>query len=93
MRVNGVHPGSIWGESVEWYLKHLAQQRGTTFEVEYARIADQTCLGYIPSSAEIAGAVVFLALPLAKPMTGQSIAVNAGHWLPWPPSSATTRCR
>jgi len=82
VRVNGIHPGYIWGASVEWYLNHLAEQNGTSFEAEYARVADQTCLGYIPPSAEIAGTVVFLASPLARPITGQSIAVNAGHWLP-----------
>jgi NAD(P)-dependent dehydrogenase (short-subunit alcohol dehydrogenase family) len=81
VRVNGIHPGYIWGSSVEWYLNHLAEERGTSFDEEYARVADQTCLGYIPPSAEIAGAVVFLASPLSKPITGQSLSVNGGAWL------------
>jgi NAD(P)-dependent dehydrogenase (short-subunit alcohol dehydrogenase family) len=81
VRVNGIHPGYIWGDSVEWYLKHLAEQNGTTFDIEYAKVADQTCLGYIVPSSEIAGTVVFLASPLARPVTGQSISVNGGHWL------------
>jgi NAD(P)-dependent dehydrogenase (short-subunit alcohol dehydrogenase family) len=81
VRVNGIHPGYIWGRSVEWYLNHLAEENGTSFDEEYARVADQTCLGYIPPSAEIAGAVVFFASPLSKPITGQSLSVNGGAWL------------
>ena len=81
VRVNGIHPGYIWGDSVEWYLKHLAEQNGTTFDIEYAKVADQTCLGYIVPSSEIAGTVVYLASELAKPVTGQAISVNGGSWL------------
>jgi NAD(P)-dependent dehydrogenase (short-subunit alcohol dehydrogenase family) len=84
IRVNGIHPGYIWGSSVEWYLNHLAEQNGTTFDEEYAKIADQTCLGYITPSSEIAGAVVFFASPLSKPITGQALAVNSGHYLSGP---------
>ncbi len=81
VRVNGIHPGYIWGPSVEWYLNDQATKRGVTFDEVYAEIADQTCLGYLPSSEEIAGAVVFFASPLSRPITGQSLNVNAGHWL------------
>jgi NAD(P)-dependent dehydrogenase (short-subunit alcohol dehydrogenase family) len=81
VRVNGIHPGYIWGDSVEWYLKHLAEQNGTTFDIEYAKVADQTCLGYIVPSSEIAGTVVFFASPLSRPVTGQSLSVNGGSWL------------
>jgi NAD(P)-dependent dehydrogenase (short-subunit alcohol dehydrogenase family) len=84
IRVNGVHPGYIWGSSVEWYLNHLAEQNGTSFDEEYARIADQTCLGYITPSSEIAGAVVFFASPLSRPITGQALSVNSGHYLSGP---------
>lgn len=80
VRVNGIHPGYIWGKPVEWYLNHLAEQNGTTFDDEYAKIADQTALGYIVPSSEIAGAVVFFASPLSRAVTGQSLAVNGGHY-------------
>jgi NAD(P)-dependent dehydrogenase (short-subunit alcohol dehydrogenase family) len=84
IRVNGIHPGYIWGSSVEWYLNHLAEQNGTTFDDEYAKIADQTCLGYITPSSEIAGSVVFFASPLSRPVTGQALSVNSGHYLSGP---------
>lgn len=82
VRVNSVHPGYIWGDAVEWYLNHLAQERGVTFDEVHAEVAGQTALGYLPPADEIAGAVVFLASPLARAVTGQSINVNAGHWIP-----------
>ena len=81
VRVNAVHPGYIWGPSVEWYLNHLAEEQGRTFQEVYDEIAGETCLKYLPSSEEIAGAVVFFASPLAKPVTGQALSVNAGHWI------------
>ena len=81
VRVNGIHPGYIWGRSVEWFFNDLAEKRGVTFEEVYDEVASQTCLKYIPSSEEIAGAVVFFASPLSKAVTGQALNVNAGHWL------------
>lgn len=80
IRVNGVHPGYIYGDSVEWYFNHLAEKRGITFQEVYDEVASETCLGYLPHSEEIAGTVLFFASPLAKPVTGQMIGVNAGHW-------------
>jgi NAD(P)-dependent dehydrogenase (short-subunit alcohol dehydrogenase family) len=80
IRVNAVHPGYIWGESVEAYFRYQADKRGITFEERYAEVAGETALGYLPHSAEIAGAVLFLASDLAKPITGQALHVNAGHW-------------
>lgn len=81
IRVNGIHPGYIWGPSVEGYLKFLADQRGVTADDVYREIAEETCLKYLPSSEEISGSVVFFASDLSKPITGQSLSVNAGHWL------------
>ena len=81
VRINSIHPGYIWGRSVEWYFGWLAEQRGITAEEVYAEIASETCLGYLPHSSEIAGTVVYLASPLSKPVTGQTINVNCGHWI------------
>jgi NAD(P)-dependent dehydrogenase (short-subunit alcohol dehydrogenase family) len=81
VRVNGIHPSYIWGKSVEWYINHLADERGVDFQVVYDEFADKNCLKYLPSSAEIAGAVVFFASPLAKAVTGQSLPVNCGEYL------------
>lgn len=80
IRVNALHPGYIYGDSVEWYFNHQAEKRGITFQEVYDEVASETCLGYLPTSEEIAGTVVFFASRLARPVTGQMIGVNAGHW-------------
>ena len=81
IRVNGIHPGYIWGDSVEWYFGYLGKKRGISGEEVYREVASETALGYLPHSSEIAGAVVFFASDLSKPVTGQSLDVNCGHWM------------
>jgi NAD(P)-dependent dehydrogenase (short-subunit alcohol dehydrogenase family) len=80
IRVNSVVPGYIWGEALERYFAHLARQRGITPEQVYAEIASRTALNHIPTSAEIADAVVFLASDLSRVITGQALDVNGGHF-------------
>lgn len=84
IRVNAVHPGYIWGDSVKIYFEWQAADRGgdTTWQDIYNERAAETALGYLPHSSEIAGAVVFFASPLAKSVTGTALPVNAGHWMP-----------
>ncbi|MGH9274904.1 MAG: SDR family oxidoreductase, partial [Acidimicrobiales bacterium] len=82
IRVNSVFPGYIWGDKVEWYFNHLAEKEGITGAEYYQRIADETALKYLPHSSEIAGTVLFFASDLSKPVTGQGLGVNAGHWIP-----------
>ena len=79
IRVNAIHPGYIYGDSVEWYFNHQAEKRGVTFQDVYDEVAAETCLGYLPHSEEIAGTAVYFASDLARPVTGQMIGVNAGH--------------
>ena len=44
-------------------------------------MADETALKYLPHSSEIAGSVLFFASDLSKPVTGQGLDVNCGHWI------------
>ena len=81
IRVNGIHPGYIWGESVEWYFNYLGEKRGISGEEVYREVAEETSLKYLAHSREIAGSVVFFASDLSKPVTGQSLDVNCGHWM------------
>ncbi|HTN99469.1 MAG TPA: SDR family oxidoreductase [Microthrixaceae bacterium] len=84
IRVNSVHPGYIWGDSVKIYFEWQAKDRGgdTTWQDIYDERAAETALGYLPHSSEISGAVVFFASPLAKCVTGTALPVNSGHWMP-----------
>jgi len=80
IRVNAIHPGYIWGDSVEWYFGELAKQREITPQEVYDEIAGETALKYLPHSSEIAGAVLFYASDLSKCITGTSLPVNGGHF-------------
>jgi len=80
IRVNSVVPGYIWGPALERYFADLARQRGTTPEAVYAEIASRTALGRIPTSEDVAAAVVFFASDLSRAVTGQALDVNAGHY-------------
>jgi len=80
VRVNGVHPGYIWGDSVEQWFAYLAAEKGISPEEQYRSVADETALGYLPPSREIAEAVVFFASDMSKPITGQALGINAGQW-------------
>lgn len=81
IRVNTVLPGHVWGPSLEWWFEHLAKKQGTTPQAIYDSVASEAALRHIPTSAEVADAVVFFASDLSRAVTGQSLDVNAGHWL------------
>ena len=66
IRVNSVVPGYIWGASLEGYFAHQAKQRGVTPQVVYDEVAAQTALRHLPTSEEIADAVVFFASDLSR---------------------------
>jgi NAD(P)-dependent dehydrogenase (short-subunit alcohol dehydrogenase family) len=80
IRVNTIVPGYIWGPALQGYFKSLAQQQGTTPDAVYAEIAARTALNHIPTSEEIADAVVFFASDLSRAITGQALDVNASHF-------------
>jgi len=78
IRVNGVHPGYMLEEKLERHFERVAADRAITPEQARDEVASGARLGYIPSTDEVAGTVVYLASPLSRPVTGQSIHVNAG---------------
>lgn len=80
IRVNQVHPGYIYGAAWEEIFEQMASDRGVTADDVYGEFAARTSLGYLPPSAEIAGAVLFLASDLSAAMTGQSVHVNGGEY-------------
>jgi NAD(P)-dependent dehydrogenase (short-subunit alcohol dehydrogenase family) len=79
IRVNSVLPGYIWGATLEGYFKAQADARGVSPEVVYREVAAKIALGAIPTSEEIAGAVLFFASSLSSVVTGQSLDVNGGQ--------------
>ncbi len=81
VRVNSVVPGYIWGAALEGYFALQAKQLGVDPKVVYDGVAKNIALGHIPTSEEIAGAIVFFASDLSSVITGQSLDVNGGHEL------------
>lgn len=80
IRVNSVVPGYIWGPALQGYFQDLAKQHKTTADAIYSQIASRTALNHIPTSEEIADAVVFFASDLSRAITGQALDVNGGHF-------------
>ncbi|WP_206518140.1 SDR family oxidoreductase [Rhodococcus sp. X156] len=82
IRVNTVAPGWIWADSLKWYFDHLAGKRGVPVQQVYDETAAAMDLRKLPEPDEIADAVVFLASPMARAITGQTLDVNCGEFHP-----------
>lgn len=82
IRVNSVVMGWMWGPSVEGTVAAIAQARGVTPETVIAEITANIPLGEIPDDADCANAAVFLASDLARVITGASLDVNGGEFMP-----------
>ena len=80
IRVNSILPGPIWGPSLKYWFGELAKERGVTPEEVYATEASRTSLRHIPTSDEVADAILFFASDLSKAVTGQTLDVNAGSY-------------
>jgi NAD(P)-dependent dehydrogenase (short-subunit alcohol dehydrogenase family) len=80
IRVNSVAPGWIWGTTLQWYFGHLAARRGVDPRQVYEETAAATDLRRLPEPGEIADAVVFLASPMARAITGHCLDVNCGEF-------------
>ena len=80
IRVNSVVPGYIWSDKLAGYFRLVARQQNTTYEAVHADVAGRTALHHIPTSEEIADAVLFFASDLSRAITGQALDVNGGHF-------------
>jgi NAD(P)-dependent dehydrogenase (short-subunit alcohol dehydrogenase family) len=81
VRVNGVAPGWIAGPSVEGWFQWEASRRSCDPAEVRAEIAANIPLGEIPSGPSIADPILFLASPMARSMTGQTVDVNGGEYM------------
>jgi NAD(P)-dependent dehydrogenase (short-subunit alcohol dehydrogenase family) len=81
IRVNGVHPGPMDAAPRRDFLAAQAATLGVTSESLDAPARERTCLGHLASAEDVASAVVFLASPAARSITGQALFVDGGAWL------------
>jgi NAD(P)-dependent dehydrogenase (short-subunit alcohol dehydrogenase family) len=81
IRVNTVNPGWMWGEPVRNHLRSHPEEWGTEEEA-YAKVAAQMALPRIATDDECARAALFLASDYSSAITGASLDVNAGNYMP-----------
>jgi NAD(P)-dependent dehydrogenase (short-subunit alcohol dehydrogenase family) len=81
VRVNEVAPGWMYGPPVEMYLQMTADAEGVTRDEVKGRLTKDMALGDMASDADVAEAVIFLASPRSRGITGQTLFVNAGEYM------------
>lgn len=81
IRVNGVHPGTMWGPYNEARFQANANKAGITLGAERERVAASVPLRYLPDSSEVADVLAFMASDRARAITGQQLHVNVGQYL------------
>ncbi|HEX4359053.1 MAG TPA: SDR family oxidoreductase [Pseudonocardia sp.] len=82
IRANQAIMGWLDGPGVRFYLKFTAEQRGVNEQEVYDEIAARNPLGRIPTDEACAGAVLFLLSRLASEVTGATLDVNGGEYMP-----------
>jgi NAD(P)-dependent dehydrogenase (short-subunit alcohol dehydrogenase family) len=82
IRANQAIMGWLDGPAVRFYLKFTADARGMSEQDVYDEIAARNPLGRIPADEACAGAVLFLLSRLASEVTGATLDVNGGEYMP-----------
>jgi NAD(P)-dependent dehydrogenase (short-subunit alcohol dehydrogenase family) len=82
IRVNTVHMGWMWGAPVEGYMNWQAQETGQPVEKLINQIASQIPIRRIPPDEECARAALFMVSDYASVVTGATLDVNGGHYMP-----------
>jgi NAD(P)-dependent dehydrogenase (short-subunit alcohol dehydrogenase family) len=81
VRVNSLHPGVIWSEAIRAALAAERDRLGTE-EDAYKALSANTALQRLATDDECARAALFLASDYSSAMTGASLDVNAGAFMP-----------
>lgn len=81
VRVNEVAPGWMYGPPVETYLQMTADAQGVSREEVKGRLTKDMALGDMATDADVAEAIIFLASPRSRGITGQTLFVNAGEYM------------
>lgn len=82
IRVNQAILGWLDGPGVRFYLTMTAEEKGITEQEVYDDIASRNPLNRIPPDEACAGAILYLLSSLASEVTGATIDVNGGEYMP-----------
>jgi NAD(P)-dependent dehydrogenase (short-subunit alcohol dehydrogenase family) len=82
IRVNQAIMGWLDGPGVRFYLTMTAEEKGITEQEVYDDIASRNPLNRIPTDEACAGAILYLLSSLASEVTGATIDVNGGEYMP-----------
>lgn len=82
IRVNTVVPTWMWGPPVQIYVSWQAQSRGVSEDEIVAELKAKFPLGEIPADEDVAEVVAFFCSDRSRMISGQSLLVNAGEFMP-----------
>jgi NAD(P)-dependent dehydrogenase (short-subunit alcohol dehydrogenase family) len=82
IRVNQAIMGWLDGPGVRFYLTMTADEKGITEQEVYDDIASNIPVGRIPTDEACAGAILYLLSSLASEVTGATLDVNGGEYMP-----------
>jgi NAD(P)-dependent dehydrogenase (short-subunit alcohol dehydrogenase family) len=76
IRVNAILPGAVDGERIRRVFEAKAKARGTTTEEQQRVALQQASIKELIQPQQLADAIVYLASPLARTISGQAIAID-----------------
>lgn len=82
IRVNSCHMGWMWGPNVEGYFAWQSQETGKPQDELVAEVTRTIPLGVIPDDGDCAKAAIFFASDYSCVVTGASLDVNGGEFMP-----------
>lgn len=82
IRVNSTFMGWMWGTSVEGYMEGIAANGGPSVDEQKAEVAKNIALRVIPPDRECAKGIIMLLSDYASMVTGASLDINGGEFLP-----------